>query len=102
MVEIRKQLLIPDGSVLNNGTVGSLPAPVARRVCEPSGIRDARRDRSGRLSFIRGYAAWNQFRDPLAEFVWILAQRNCFLLRNATEANSYIANGIDLKPGMRC
>ena len=47
---------------------------------------------------IWGYAAWNEFRDPLAKFVG--ANRDeIALLRNATEANSYIANGIDLKQG---
>ncbi len=47
---------------------------------------------------IWGYAPWNEFRDPLAKFVG--ANRDeIALLRNATEANSYIANGIDLKPG---
>jgi selenocysteine lyase/cysteine desulfurase len=47
---------------------------------------------------IWGYAAWNEFRDPLAEFV-VCKRDEIALLRNATEANSYIANGIDLKPG---
>ncbi len=41
---------------------------------------------------------WNEFRDPLAEFVGC-HRDEIALLRNATEANSYIANGIDLKPG---
>ena len=47
---------------------------------------------------IWGYAAWNQFRDPLAEFIGC-RRDELALLRNATEANSYIANGVDLKPG---
>ena len=47
---------------------------------------------------IWGYAAWNEFRDPLATFVGC-NRDEIALLRNATEANSYIANGIDLKPG---
>ena len=47
---------------------------------------------------IWGYASWNQFRDPLAAFVGS-NRDEIALLRNATEANSYIANGIDLKPG---
>jgi len=37
-------------------------------------------------------------RDPLAAFVGC-NRDEIALLRNATEANSYIANGIDLKPG---
>jgi len=47
---------------------------------------------------IWGYAAWNEFRDPLAAFVGC-HRDEIALLRNATEANSYIANGIDMKPG---
>jgi selenocysteine lyase/cysteine desulfurase len=47
---------------------------------------------------IWGYAAWNQFRDPLAAFVGC-HRDELALVRNATEANSYIANGIDMKPG---
>jgi selenocysteine lyase/cysteine desulfurase len=47
---------------------------------------------------IWGYAAWNEFRDPLAAFVGC-NRDEIALLRNATEANSYIANGIDMQPG---
>jgi selenocysteine lyase/cysteine desulfurase len=47
---------------------------------------------------IWGYASWNEFRDPLAAFVGC-HRDEIALLRNATEANSYIANGIDLKAG---
>jgi selenocysteine lyase/cysteine desulfurase len=47
---------------------------------------------------IWGYASWNEFRDPLAAFVGC-KRDEIALLRNATEANSYIANGIDMKPG---
>jgi selenocysteine lyase/cysteine desulfurase len=47
---------------------------------------------------IWGYAAWNEFRDPLAAFVGCYRDEIA-LLRNATEANSYIANGVDMKTG---
>jgi isopenicillin-N epimerase len=47
---------------------------------------------------IWGYAAWNQFRDPLAAFVGC-TRDEIALIRNATEGNSYLANGIDMKPG---
>jgi isopenicillin-N epimerase len=97
--EVRKLFLIPDDEVyLNNGTVGSSPAPVLRAVFD--GYRDSERLAQADPEDypIWGYASWNQFRDPLAQFI------NCnrdelALVRNATEANSYIANGIDLKPG---
>lgn len=47
---------------------------------------------------IWGYAAWNEFRDPPAKIVGC-TRDEVALVRNATEANSYIANGIDMQPG---
>src|SRR5271166_1078486 len=97
--EIRKLFLIPEDEVyLNNGTVGSSPRPVLKAVFE--GYRDSERlAQSDPEDYpIWGYAAWNQFRDPLAEFIGC-KRDELALLRNATEANSYIAHGIDLKAG---
>ena len=97
--EIRKQFLIPEDEVyLNNGTVGSSPAPVLSSVFE--GYRDSERlaETDPEDYPIWGYATWNQFRDPLAKFVGC-TRDELALVRNATEANSYIANGIDLKTG---
>lgn len=97
--EIRKLFLIPEDEIyLNNGTVGSSPTPVLKAVFE--GYRDCERlDQADPEDYpIWGYAAWNQFRDPLAEFIGC-KREELAMLRNATEANSYIANGIDLKAG---
>jgi selenocysteine lyase/cysteine desulfurase len=97
--EIRKLFIIPEDEVyLNNGTVGSSPTPVLKAVFE--GYRDSERLAQAEPEDypIWGYAAWNQFRDPLAEFIGC-KRDELALLRNATEANSYMANGIDLKPG---
>src|SRR5271165_4808626 len=97
--QLRRQFLIPEDEVyLNNGTVGSSPTPVLKAVFE--GYRDSERLAQADPEDypIWGYAAWNQFRDPLAEFIGC-KRDELALLRNATEANSYIANGIDLKPG---
>ena len=97
--ELRKQFLIPaDEIYLNNGTVGSSPAPVLRAVFDGY-TQTERMDQQDPEDYpIWGYAAWNQFRDPLAAFVG--CQRDeIALLRNATEGNSYVANGIDMKPG---
>jgi selenocysteine lyase/cysteine desulfurase len=97
--EMRKQFLIPEDEVyLNNGTVGSSPAPVLRAVFDGY-YASERLDETDPEDYpIWGYAAWNQFRDPLAVFVGC-KRDEIALLRNATEANSYIANGIDMKPG---
>ena len=97
--ELRKQFLIPADEVyLNNGTVGSSPAPVLRAIFEGYETCEKMNQADPEDYPIWGYAAWNEFRDPLAAFVG--CQRDeIALLRNATEANSYIANGIDLKAG---
>ena len=97
--EMRKQFLIPPDMIyLNNGTVGSSPAPVLRAVFQ--GYEEAEKlSQTDPEDYpIWGYAAWNEFRDPLAAFVGC-KRDEIALLRNATEANSYIANGIDLKAG---
>ncbi|HKM66387.1 MAG TPA: aminotransferase class V-fold PLP-dependent enzyme [Candidatus Acidoferrum sp.] len=97
--QLRRQFLIPEDEVyLNNGTVGSSPAPVLRAVI--GGYRDAERlAQSDPEDYpIWGYAAWNEFRDPLAAFIGC-TRDEVALTRNATEANSYIANGLDLNPG---
>jgi len=96
---IRRQFLIPEDEVyLNNGTVGSSPMPVLKAIfeCYHTAERMAQSDPEDYP--IWGYAAWNQFRDPLAAFVGS-KRDEIALVRNATEANSYIANGVDLKAG---
>jgi selenocysteine lyase/cysteine desulfurase len=97
--EMRKQFLIPEDEVyLNNGTVGSSPAPVLRAIFDAYTATEKMDQQDPEDYPIWGYAAWNEFRDPLAEFVGC-KHDEIALLRNATEANSYIANGIDMKPG---
>ena len=96
---VRKQFLIPEDEVyLNNGTVGSSPAPVLRAVFESYQKSEMLDEDNPEDYPIWGYAPWNEFRDPVAEFVGC-SPNELALLRNATEANSYIANGIDLKAG---
>jgi isopenicillin-N epimerase len=97
--ELRKQFLIPTDEVyLNNGTVGSSPAPVLRAIFEGYNESEKMAQTDPEDYPIWGYASSNEFRDPLAEFVGC-SRDEIALLRNATEANSYIANGIDLKAG---
>jgi isopenicillin-N epimerase len=97
--ELRQQFLIPADEVyLNNGTVGSSPAPVLRAVFEGYEKCEKLNEADPEDYPIWGYASWNQFRDPLAAFVGC-NRDEIALLRNATEANNYIANGIDMKPG---
>jgi len=97
--EWRKQFLIPAEEVyLNNGTVGSCPRPVLRAVFDGYNDTEKMAQSDPEDYPIWGYGAWNEFRDPLAEFVGC-SRDELALVRNATEANSYIANGLDMKPG---
>ncbi len=99
--ELRKQFLIPEDEVyLNNGTVGSSPAPILRAVFDGYNETEKMAQQDPEDYPIWGYAAWNEFRDPLAAFVGC-NRDGIALLRNATEANSYIANGIDMKATLR-
>jgi len=97
--QLRKQFLIPADEVyLNNGTVGSSPMPVLKAIFDGYNETEKMAQTNPEDYPIWGYAAWNEFRDPVAAFVG--CNRDEFaLLRNATEANSYIANGLDMKPG---
>jgi selenocysteine lyase/cysteine desulfurase len=97
--EMRKQFLIPEDEIyLNNGTVGSSPAPVLRAVFDGYNTTEKMDQQDPEDYPIWGYAAWDEFRDPLAEFVGC-KRDEIALVRNATEANSYIANGIDMHAG---
>jgi isopenicillin-N epimerase len=97
--EIRKQFLIPEDEVyMNNGTVGSSPAPVLSEVFESYRESERLAQTEPEDYPIWGYASWNQYRDPLAKFIGC-TRDELALVRNATEGNSFIANGIDLKAG---
>lgn len=96
---IRKKFLIPrDEIYLNNGTVGSCPEPVLRAVFDGYRTLEQMADTDPEDYPIWGYGPWNPFRDPLAAFVGC-TRDEIALVRNSTEANSYMANGIDMKPG---
>lgn len=96
---IRKQFLIPPDTVyLNNGTVGSSPLPVLQAIMDGYQETEKMSQEDPEDYPIWGYASWNQFRDPLAAFVGA-SRDEIALLRNATEANSYMANGVDLQAG---
>jgi selenocysteine lyase/cysteine desulfurase len=98
--EIRKQYILPQDTVyLNVGTVGCSPAPVLQAVFdsyihieEMAGVSDPERYP------IWGYESWNEFRDPLAKFIGV-TRDELALVRNATEGNSFMANGLDMQAG---
>jgi isopenicillin-N epimerase len=96
---VRKLFLIPaDEAYLNNGTVGSSPHPVLRAIFEAFTQTEQMAQADPEDYPIWGYGPWNEYRDPLAKFVG--ADRDeIALVRNATEANNYIANGFKMKAG---
>jgi len=97
--ELRKQFLIPaDEIYLNNGTVGSSPRPVLRAIFDAYHKTEQMAQTDPEDYPIWGYASWNEYRDPLAAFVGA-TRDEIALVRNATEANNYIANGLEMKPG---
>jgi isopenicillin-N epimerase len=97
--EVRKQFLIPDDEVyLNNGTVGSSPLPVLQAVFDGFYETEKMAQKNPEEYPIWGYEPYTEFRDPLAAFIGV-NRDELALLRNATEANSYIANGLDMKAG---
>jgi isopenicillin-N epimerase len=97
--ELRKQFLIPEDEVyLNNGTVGSSPAPVLRAIFDGYTSTEKLDETDPEDYPIWGYGPWNEYRDPLANFVGC-NRDEIALVRNATEANNYIANGIAMKAG---
>lgn len=96
--EVRKQFLIPrDEIYLNNGTAGSSPLPVLRAIFDAYNEWEKMAEPLDSYP-VWGYGPWNEFRDPLAAYVGA-SRDEIALLRNATEANNYIANGVDLKAG---
>src|SRR5690349_23846776 len=97
--EMRKQFLIPADEVyLKNGTVGSCPMPVLRAVFDGYYDTEKMAQSDPEDYPIWGYGPWNEFRDPIAECVGC-TRDEIALVRNATEANSYVANGLDMQPG---
>lgn len=96
---LRRQFLIPADVInLNVGTVGSSPRPVLKAIFD-SFEQTEQMTQAGSEDYpIWGYGAWDEFRKPFADFMGARVEQMA-ILRNCTEANSYIANGLDMKPG---
>jgi selenocysteine lyase/cysteine desulfurase len=97
--ELRKQFLIPEDEVyLNAGTVGSSPAPVLKAVFDGYNETEKMAQEDPEDYPLWGYGALNEFRGPLAALIGCGTEEMA-LVRNATEANNYATNGIDMKAG---
>ena len=96
---IRKQFLIPSGEVyLNNGTVGSSPRPVLQAIIDGFNNLETMDQADPERYPIWGYEPYKEFRQVLADFIGATVD-TLALVRNATEANSYISNGLEMKAG---
>lgn len=96
---IRRLFPLPEDMVyLNNGTNGSCPAPVMKAVWDSYQETERMQQEDPEQYPLMGYGPFNQFRQPLADFVGCTLDEIA-IVRNATEANAIMANGLDLKPG---
>lgn len=100
---LRKQFLIPADMVyLNNGTVGSSPLPVVQAIVNGFYELEKMVSDDPEIYPLWGYPHENEinaaFRSDLAEFIGA-TKDELAIVRNATEANSYIANGLEMKAG---
>jgi selenocysteine lyase/cysteine desulfurase len=97
--QLRKQFLIPTDVInLNNGTVGSSPRPVLKAVFDSYELTEQMTQPGSEDYPIWGYGPWPEFRAPFAKLMGAQVDQMA-ILRNATEANSYIGNGFDMKAG---
>lgn len=97
--ELRKLWVIPEDVVyLNNGTVGSSPVPVIKAVMDGFNETEKMMLKGSEEYPIWGYGPEVELRKPLADFIGCTVDQLA-LVRNATEANSYIANGFEMKAG---
>jgi selenocysteine lyase/cysteine desulfurase len=96
---LRGQFLIPADVVnLNVGTVGSSPRPVLKAIFDGFEQTEQMTQAASEDYPIWGYGSWEAYRQPFADFVGARVEQMA-ILRNCTEANSYVANGFDMKPG---
>ena len=96
---LRRQFLIPADVVnLNVGTVGSSPRPVLKAIFDGFEQTEQMTQAGSEDYPIWGYGSWDDYRKPFADFMGAQVDQMA-ILRNCTEANSYIANGFDMKAG---
>jgi isopenicillin-N epimerase len=97
--ELRRQwLLAPDRINLNCGSIGCTPLPILRATIEH--ILSAEEFREPAYPWF-GYeenTRIHELRDALAAFLHI-SRDELAILRNATEANNVVCNGLEMKSG---
>jgi selenocysteine lyase/cysteine desulfurase len=97
--ELRRQwLLAADHVNLNCGSVGCSPLPVLNAVIDHLLSSEAFRDPAYPWFGYEEGPALRELRDGLAAYLHC-HRDELALVRNATEANNVVCNGLDLKPG---
>jgi selenocysteine lyase/cysteine desulfurase len=97
--ELRRQwLLAPDHINLNCGSVGCTPLPVLRAMIDHLLLAEAFREPAYPWFGYEENPRLRELRDALAAYLHC-KRDELALVRNATEANNVVCNGLDLKPG---
>jgi isopenicillin-N epimerase len=97
--ELRRQwLLAADRINLNCGSLGCTPLPVLRAVIDHLLAAEAFREAEYPWFGYEESPRLRELRDALAAFLHC-RRDELALVRNATEANNVVCNGLDLKPG---
>jgi isopenicillin-N epimerase len=97
--ELRRQwLLAPDHINLNCGSVGCTPLPVLRAMIDHLLAAEAFRDPGYPWFGYEENSIIRNLRDQLAKYLHC-KRDELALVRNATEANNVVCNGLDLQPG---
>jgi selenocysteine lyase/cysteine desulfurase len=97
--ELRKQwLLAPDRINLNCGSVGCTPIPVLRAMIDHLASAEAFREPEYPWFGYEENHRLRELRDALAAFLHC-RRDELALVRNATEGNNVVCNGLDMKPG---
>ncbi len=97
--EMRGQwLLAPDHINLNCGSVGCTPLPVLRAMIEHVLYAEEFREPEYPWFGYEEDTRLKELRTAMAAFLHV-DRDELALVRNATEANNVVANGLDLKPG---
>ena len=96
--ELRRQwLLAADRINLNCGSVGCTPLPVLRAVIDHLLYAEEFREPAYPWFGYEENTRVRELRDALAAFLHV-KRDELAIVRNATEANNVVANGLDLKP----
>ncbi len=97
--ELRRQwLLAADRINLNCGSVGCTPLPVLRAMIDHILYGESFRETALPWFGYEENTRLRELRDALAAFLKV-KRDELALVRNATEANNVVCNGLDLKPG---